>query len=459
MDPNKSFKLNPSQVRLSELVWETAGVENILAYGPARSGKTAGITANIATRAMMFPGTKHGIFRRTRRAAMFHLFKGTFPEVMKMLYPGYLDSPAVKTNSQDGTVTFHNGSQIVFDGIDPNDIERILGPQYATAWINECNELEDYAAVDALASRMADFAPLVDPSTGKLILDSSGSEILCRPLMIFDCNPDLKTDWDHRCFVDKVNPNSGKPWGNPVAWRRVFMPSKDNELNLVPGFLNRLADRYDGSPAMEERFLKGLWRDDNPNALFRKNMFLYCEEKPLEYFRRVIVGVDPSGGAGNNSDYTGIVVVGLGLDGLAYVLEDGSVQGLTSEVWAKEVIRLYDKWNADYVVAERNFGGDMVATTIKSARRNIEPILVTASRGKIVRAGPVAQKYMHKKVIHMGSFKELEAQMCDYKEGTKKSPDRMDALVWALTRLLDLNGDERDPVPGAVQARSSGRRN
>lgn len=444
--PTEEFILNPSQERLTELIWQDPYAENILAYGPARSGKTAAFCANIANRMMMYPGTTHGIFRRTRRAAMFHLFKGTFPEVMEKLFPGYLDSPAVKMNSQDGTITFHNGSRVVFDGIDPNDIERILGPQYATAWINECNEVDDYSAVDALASRMADTAPLTNPQTGKLILDENGQQIMCRPLMLFDCNPDLKSDWDHRCFVDKVNPMSNKPWKSPKAWRRCFLPSKDNEHNLAAGFINRLEERYDGSPAMEERFLKGMWRDDNPDALFRKKMFTYCEEKPHSFFTRIVVGVDPSGGAGNNSDYTGIVAVGLGIDGIAYVLEDDSVQGISSEKWAQRVVAVYDKWKADLVVAERNYGGDMVATTIKSARRNIEPKLVTASRGKIIRAEPVQQQYIKGKVIHMGDFKELEAQMCDYKPGTKKSPDRMDALVWALTELLNLNGDKTAPI-------------
>lgn len=277
----KQFILNPSQERLTQIITHDPIVENVLAYGPARSGKTASLSANVAHRAFIYPGTTHGIFRRTRRAAIFHLFKGTFPEVMEMLYPGYLSHPAVKTNTQDGTITFHNGSKIVFDGIDPNDIERILGPQYATAWINECNELEDY------------------------------------------------------------------------------------------------------------------------------------------------------------------------------VLDDGSVQGLSSERWAEEVIRLYDHWKADEVVAEKNYGGDMVAGVIRSARRNIEPTLVTASRGKIVRAGPVAAQYRAKKVIHMGSFKELEAQMCDYREGTKKSPDRMDALVWALTHLLDLNGDANETPRGMWTMKSN----
>ncbi len=448
MQPPKTFRLNPSQERLTSLIWNDAQAENVLAYGPSRSGKTACLVGNVANRAMMYPGTRHAIFRRTRRSCMAHVFSDTFPKIMELMFPGYLDHPACTVNRQDGTVEFHNGSMIVFDGLDPNNLDRVLGAQYATAYINECNEITDYEMVQQLASRMADKGIYTNPATGKPILNDEGNIRESRALMLFDCNPDLKSDWDHRCFVDKVHPTTGKPFRSPGKWRRCFVPARDNEVHLVAGYLESLAERYDGSPAMEERFLHGMWREDNPNALFRKTMFNYCEEKPSEFFTRIVVGVDPSGGEGNNSDYTGIVVVGFGLDDRAYVLEDGSVQGLSSEKWAEEVVRLYDKWKADTIVAEKNYGGDMVRTTIKSARRNLEPLLVNASRSKIVRAEPVAQQYIKKRVIHMGDFKELEAQMCDYKPGTKKSPDRMDALVWALTELLDLNGEARERIPG-----------
>lgn len=444
----KQFVLNPSQQRLTSLVWNDPHAENILAYGPSRSGKTACLVASIVNRAIMYPNTNHAIFRRTRRSCMSHIFNDTFPKIIGLLFPGYLDHPGVKVNRQDGTVIFHTGSKLVFDGLDPNNLDRVLGAEYATAYINECNEITDYEMIQQLASRMANKGIYTNPKTGLPILDANGREQESRALMLFDCNPDLKSDWDHRCFVDKVHPTTGKPFKSPDKWRRCFVPSKDNEGNLTTGYLESLAERYDGSPAMEERFLNGMWRADNPNALFRKAMFTYCEEKPTDFFSRIVVGVDPSGGEGNNSDYTGIVVVGLGLDDKAYVLEDGSVQGLSSEKWAAEVVRLYDFWKADTIVAEKNYGGDMVRTTIKSARRNLEPVLVSASRSKIVRAEPVAQQYLKKRVVHMGDFKLLEAQMCDYKPNTKKSPDRMDALVWALTNLLDLNGEERERMLG-----------
>lgn len=108
--------------------------------------------------------------------------------------------------------------------------------------------------------------------------------------------------------------------------------------------------------------------------------------------------------------------------------------------WAKQVALMYDKWDADMVVAEKNYGGEMVEHTIRTARRNIPVKMVAATRGKIIRAEPVQMLYLKQQVFHTDSFKELEAQMCDYKPETKKSPDRMDALVWGLTELMKLSG-------------------
>jgi phage terminase large subunit-like protein len=195
---------------------------------------------------------------------------------------------------------------------------------------------------------------------------------------------------------------------------------------------------------MASRFLEGRWRDDNPNALFRKDMFRFRSVN-RDQLVRIIVAVDPAGSSGNNSDYTGIVVVGLGWDGNAYVLEDASIQG-TPEQWSKKVAAMYDFWEADLVVAEKNYGGEMVEHTIRTHRRNMPIKVVSASRSKIIRAEPVQQLYLKGQVFHTDSFKELESQMCDYKEGAKKSPDRMDALVWGLTELMKLSGGGGGPL-------------
>lgn len=447
---HKQFNPNPKQLKLLNIAWNDPHVVNLLAFGPSRSGKSAILTALIVNRALAFPGTKHAIFRLTLRSCHSHLFHGTFPEVMEMLYPGYLDRPDVRISKADGVVEFHNGSKLFFEGLDPNRIDKVLGAQYATAWVNECNEIEDYEIIQQLASRMADTAPMVGPD-GKVALNAEGDPIMSRTLMLFDCNPDLKSDWEHQCFIEKKHPTSGKPFKpeSLLKWRRVFLPAHENAHNIAKGYLDNLAERYDGSPNMEARFLEGRWRDDNPNALFRKSMFKY-KDVAKDFLVRILVAVDPAGTSGNGSDYTGIVVVGLGWDNHAYVLEDASVQG-TPEQWAKKVAAMYDKWDADLVVAEKNYGGEMVEHTIRTARRNIPVKMVNATRGKILRAEPVQMLYLKGQVFHTDTFKELEAQMCDYKPETKKSPDRMDALVWGLTELMKLSGGA-----GALTVKRSG---
>lgn len=452
----KEFIPNPKQERLTQIIWQDPLVENVLAYGPSRSGKSAIITANIINRALAYPGTKHAIFRLTMRSCRGHLFNGTFPDIMRMLYPDLWEwmQKNHKINRAEGWVEFHNGSKIHFEGLDPNNIDKVLGAQYATAWVNECNEIQDYDIIQQLASRMADTAPLIDANTGKLILDANGEKQMLRPLMIFDCNPDVKTDWDYLTFIVKQHPLTGKPF-KPEAkrkWRYVKLPTSENAKNIAKGYVEALEDRYDGSPEMASRFLEGEWRDDNPDALFRKSMFKFRERPADDFLLRIIVAVDPAGSNGNNSDSTGICVVGLGMDGCAYILEDASIRG-TPEQWAKKVSELYDSYSADLVVAEKNYGGQMVEHTIRTYRRNMPVKMVSATRGKLIRAEPVAMAYHKGQVFHTDSFKELESQMCAYKEGTKKSPDRMDALVWGVSEILKI-GNSSSIV--AMNGRSGG---
>jgi phage terminase large subunit-like protein len=396
---SKTFIPNPKQLKLTNIAWQDPLVDNLLAFGPSRSGKSAILTALTVARAFAFPGTKHAIFRLTLRSCHSHLLHGTFPEIMGMLYPGYLERSDVRVAKNDNVVEFHNGSKIYFEGLDPTRIDKVLGAQYATAWINECNEIDDYEIVQQLASRMADTAQMVG-SDGSPVMGPDGLPVMCRPLMLFDCNPDVKTDWEYQTFVEKQHPTSGKPFSPEEArtWRRVFLPAHENANNIAAGYLDKLAARYDGSPNMASRFLEGRWRDDNPNALFRKDMFKY-RVAPDNGFVRIVVAVDPAGTSGNRSDQTGIVVVGLGWDGNAYVLQDASTSA-NPEEWSKKVANLYDFWEADLVVAEKNYGGEMVEHTIRTHRRNMPIKLVTATRGKLVRAQPVQQLYLAGKVFH-----------------------------------------------------------
>ena len=154
---------------------------------------------------------------------------------------------------------------------------------------------------------------------------------------------------------------------------------------------------------------------------------------PLPEMTRIVVGVDPQGSKKPGA-MTGIVVAGLGVDGHGYVLEDASINGTPSE-WGKKVVSRYEKWEADRIVVERNFGGEMCESTIKTIDPSVPVTMVTASRGKLPRAEPVAALYEQSRIHHAGIFTELEDEMIFY-EGEGASPNRLDAMVWSLTELM-----------------------
>ena len=155
--------------------------------------------------------------------------------------------------------------------------------------------------------------------------------------------------------------------------------------------------------------------------------------------RRIVVAVDPPITATVNSDTCGIVVAGVGPDGRAYVLADRSLHGRDPITWARAAIAAYRDFSADRIVAEVNQGGDLVTNILRQVDANVSVKKVYATRGKFVRAEPVAALYSEGRVVHVGEFPALENQMCDFgPEGLSegRSPDRVDALVWALTELM-----------------------
>ena len=161
---------------------------------------------------------------------------------------------------------------------------------------------------------------------------------------------------------------------------------------------------------------------------------------------RIVIGVDPP--ASKNGDACGIIVAGLGADGKAYVLADCSVEKASPETWARKVADAADRFDADRVIAEANQGGAMVKSVLHAAKISLPVKLVHAARGKVARAEPVAALYENDRVHHVGAFPELEDEMCGLLvgggyEGPGRSPDRADALVWALTELM--LGKQREP--------------
>jgi phage terminase large subunit-like protein len=149
---------------------------------------------------------------------------------------------------------------------------------------------------------------------------------------------------------------------------------------------------------------------------------------------RVVVAIDPAVTSGEDSDLTGIIVAGMSADGHFYVLDDKTVKE-TPDAWARIAVEAYKEWEADRVVAEVNNGGDMVQILLRTINASIPYKKVIATRGKRVRAEPISALYEQRRVHHVGSFDMLEDQMVTWTPDMPKSPDRIDALVWALTDL------------------------
>jgi phage terminase large subunit-like protein len=236
----------------------------------------------------------------------------------------------------------------------------------------------------------------------------------------------------------------------------------DNKANLAPAFIDQIVRKYEGT-RLGRQELDGEILDDAPGALWRRAQFeaegfrIKAGEAPE--MKRIVVAVDPAVSAHENSDETGIVVVGLGHDSHAYVLEDATMSRASPGQWGAQVIAVYKRHNANLIVGEVNNGGDLVESNIRAAASaahiGVKFLQVRASRGKDVRAEPYAALYEQGRVHHVGQFPKLEDQMCGWDpELSEKSPDRIDALVWAMSHIS--NGMmRRNPMVEALE-RASG---
>lgn len=217
-----------------------------------------------------------------------------------------------------------------------------------------------------------------------------------------------------------------------------------NRAHLAEGFFQSVIARYEGT-RLGRQELEAELIEDNPDALWSRDVIDANRVTGIGDLTRIVVAVDPPATSGPKADECGIIVAGRDAAGRAFVLEDRSMGGLTPLTWATRAIKAMRDHEADRLVAEANQGGEMVAAILQQVAPHVPLKLVRASRSKIVRAEPVAALYERGLVAHVGHFARLEDQMCDYAPGAgMKSPDRLDALVWALTDLM-LDGEAGKP--------------
>lgn len=411
------FRLTKAQRKGNKLL---ARHKYTLLRGGSRSGKTFLICRAILIRAIRAPGSHHAVFRFRRNAIKASVWK-TMKDVFALCFPQLTYRESVG----DLTITLPNGSEIVFCGLDDADrVDKILGMEFSTVFFNECSQIP-WGSVETAMSRLAE-----------------KSELKLRAY--FDCNPTTKLHWTFHLFKKLLKPGTREKWTHPEELGEMKINPDDNRDNIAEDYFGVLDSM---SAAKRKRFRDGEWSEDTEGALWTAEGLdrARIAMGQLPDMVRIVVAVDPSGTHGKldetatAGDDVGIVVAGLAVDGRWYVLDDYSCN-LSPAAWAKRVVRAYEDWNADRVVAEVNFGGAMVKATIKAADPNVpvKEIRANSGRGKIVRAEPISALYDEGKVSHVGTFPDLEDQLCAMTtkgfigEG---SPDRADALVWAITEL------------------------
>jgi phage terminase large subunit-like protein len=215
----------------------------------------------------------------------------------------------------------------------------------------------------------------------------------------------------------------------------------ENKANLARSFFRQIIRRYEGT-RLGRQELEGQVIEDVEGALWKRDTMIEALRVVKHPdLKRIVVGVDPAVTSEEGSAETGIVIVGIANDGQGYVLQDRSLQA-SPNTWASEVIAGYYLLKADRVIGEVNNGGDLVETVLRNIDKAVSFKAVHASRGKQIRAEPVSSLYERQLIHHVGTFPDLEDQLCNWVPG-EKSPDRLDALVWAFTELMVGDGEMR----------------
>ena len=348
-----------------------------------------------------YPGVPIGLFRKVRASLAATTARTFFRDVVPA-------GAIVRKNVTEGWYELANGSRFWLLGLDADPVtgvpSKVGSLDLAFAFVDEAVELDE-----------ADWIML----SGRLRSPDAPFTQLAGAT-----NPADPNHW----LIERFRGDE----------RRELLQAATTDNRFLPqGYLDRMAGL---TGIYRERYVRGEWiaisgglfdpawiKHGQPGLWHDGTAF-------VPQYQRVVVAVDPAVTAAKGSDETGIVVAGTDREGRGYVMADLSGR-MAPHVWAQRVVDAYHEFKADRIVAEVNNGGDLVANTIKAADANVPVTSVTASRGKITRAEPVANLYGMGKVSHTSDFPELVSQMIGY-DGKGSSPDRLDALVWALTDLM-----------------------
>jgi PBSX family phage terminase large subunit len=404
-----TFTLTPDQTEAVKVLKGPA--RRIMLVGGSRSGKTFLLLRSTMIRALKEEGSQHCIGRLRFNHAISSIAYQTMPMVLARSFPKL----TLNLNRQHWFYQLPNGSQIWLFGYDQKDrIEKILGTEWCTMWVNEAS-MVTYDLITTILTRLSANTGLVN----KLYLDQ---------------NPPVKSHWTYKLFHEKKDPETNLHLKDADNWDYYRMNPAGNVVNLPADYIQDLQNLPERK---RKRFWLGEYQDEIEGALWNDQIIdrNRIEKDEMPGMVRIVIAVDPATTHGPNSDDTGIVVAGKSEMEHYYVLEYATGK-YTPGQWASKVVMLYYKWSADRVIGEGNQGGEMVRSNINNVDPDIKVDMVHAKQGKLLRAEPVSGLYEQDRVHHVGSFPKLEEQMTHYTgEPGQESPNNLDACVYALSEL------------------------
>ncbi len=292
-----------------------------------------------------------------------------------------------------------------------DDPESLRGPQFEFAWLDEIGKWR-YAQE---AFDMLQFGLRLGHHPRQLVTTTPRPQELLRRLAA-----------DPKTALTKVS-------------------TRANAANLAPTFFKQILARYTGT-RLGRQEIDGDFVEERSDALWSRDMLEACRVEHAPPLRRIVVAIDPPASSHKRADSCGIVAAGIHEEDSSMLLDDASLAAARPGAWSRAALALYHKLDADELIAEVNQGGEMVAAVIAEADDKVPVWMVRATRGKYLRAAPVAQLYEQQRVCHVGAFPKLEDEMCAFgPDGMRgrASPDRLDALVWAITALALTPGPSR----------------
>lgn len=435
--PSPTTGFYPRQQDLVNLTKDNAFV---LAYGSSRGGKSYCFIKMMVLRAQVYDGSTHLIVRKTSASIKTTIWV-TLKQVLKDM--GILHT--VNLNGSEYIATFSNGSEIICGGVQDDQLDKILGSEYGTIFFNEATNIS-FEAYETVTTRL----------NGNWF-DARGKRLELK--VYVDCNPTTKASWIYQQFVLGRVPGTSRDLEGADEFTFLQFDAKANP-SVDPKYYQRLKNKTN---AAQERFLVGEWADEVEGALFSVSDIEDHREDPPATFDETFVGVDPAMTNTPTSDETGIIVIGCVHTELPsgetrkdiYPLVDYSGRYHPRE-WSKISTDAAREFNADGIIIEINQGGDSNVNNLLTAdyQANVLTVRPGAGQGKNIRAMPIANAmkagHIHFPLADPERFKTLETQMLamtgDYDRKDKsKSPDRLDAFVYAAAELLSGDG-----APSAV---------